>query len=214
MKRNETVEVRITEERKQRWNEYVEESTEVANLSDLIRLACEQKITGAIDREAVDLPEVTVGEEMESGINQLDAKLDEVVRSLAELESEINNTESHEQLVDDLRALLVEVPDRETFRELDAHASIHPRATNRIAGTPKALADIIGIDHTEAQKLLTRAERRYPDVQYITGKDGGIRYYRLNPDIEQVRSGQIDPKKDDGFRSVTELSNDNESPSE
>jgi hypothetical protein len=208
MRRKETVEVRVTESRKERWEKHVQESTEVANLSDFVRLACEQKISGAIDRESIDIPDVTVGEKVESEIKELDSKVNQVVRSLAELESELVTSGTDDPLVDDLKALLIEVPDKKTFKQIKALESNHPNIKRQISGTPEALADILGVGTADAQQALVRAERLYPDVKYMLGGNGSRRYYRLNPDVEPFHPGEIDPDEYEGFETATEVDNE------
>lgn len=90
-----TVSVRVTEERRQRWGEYIPEC-DAENVSQLVRMAVKHEIDGRVDApqtaEAAIEPEV-IGE-MTEGIDTLQKAVRDVQTRLSAIEEEIEVTDA------------------------------------------------------------------------------------------------------------------------
>jgi hypothetical protein len=201
--RTESIEVRVTSNRKEQWKSYVEQSDKHESLSGLIRLAVHQKVNNQ-DQSAIQstdggLPDITAqldeyNETLQQDIDKLEQLLTDEV-SLGDLD----------QLVDDLVSQLVEAPDAATFRELSVIRSNSTDIRARIEGTPSSLAHVLGVSKARMRRALARADEQHRDVQWIQSEWGEKRYYRQTPDPEPFLKETIDPDNVEGFCTGDEL---------
>jgi hypothetical protein len=211
MKRQESIEVRLTKDTKSSWEEYVEESTEVANLSDLVRLSVEQKINGVIDRQAIEAVDTNVeldGTELIEKINKVDQRNNQILDQIADINSQIDGGSGIEDLMQDIVSLLIHVPDEDTFKESKLTGMEHQDTAVAIDGTVGAFAEYFDEDRSRVRKALSRACREFPDVEYIISPTDKRQYFRIDPNVTGMNiPDEVDTEE---FKTATQIDNQND----
>jgi hypothetical protein len=211
MKRQESIEVRLTKDTKSSWEEYVEESTEVANLSDLVRLSVEQKINGVIDRQAIEAVDTNVeldGTELIEKINKVDQRNNQILDQIADIHSQIDGGSGIEDLMQDIVSLLIRVPDEDTFKESKLTGMEHQDTAVAIDGTVGAFAEYFDEDRGRVRKALSRAYREYPDVEYTISPTDKRQYFRIDPNVTGMNiPDEVDTEE---FKTATQIDNQND----
>lgn len=217
-RRSERVTVKLTPQRKERWEEYAESESDYENLSDLVRLAVQKEMTGALDREAVEELDISMNTEslkqtVETAMGDITTDLESIQTDIAEIQNEIKHNDDVQQLADDLAGQLPRTnspdeffdrhypanPNTRDLPEFDQETGIEKREIALQWSTPEAWAAYLNESVGEVRRALERAREYYPDVQVFehtwnttssepTGDLAGRRYYHLPDGYETEES--------------------------
>lgn len=185
MKRSESIEVRVTKKRKERWQKEVEKSNEVGNLSDLIRLSVVQKVNGILDENAIDeIPLDFDDGKMLEEMSELKKTNIKLVEEISDIKSRMGNSDEIAELSRDLEEIMIQVPSEDEFRKVEIHGMSLVDDEISIIGTAEAFAEYLNRDVGKIHQALSRSKRQNPNVEFIYSDSGARRYYKLNPKVD------------------------------
>jgi hypothetical protein len=204
MRRTESVEIRITKERKERWENEVEKSNEVNNLSDLIRLSVVQKINGVLDEEAInEIPLDIDDEKLVAKLSDLEETNSKIIEEISDIKSGLGDGDEVIELSRDLQSMMVEVPSEDSIEDVKPTGLELVDDQVSIIGTAEAFSDYFDKDIGLIRQALSRAKRQNPNVEYTYTEYGERRYYKINPNISELHIPEnVDTE---GFKTVTEM---------
>lgn len=161
--------LRVPEERKEAWEDAVENSVEYTNLSDLIRKSVERELSDAPDPDAATAVDVDLGEvtdrldEMQDQLDRLNRKMDRVAeadvgiseereRDIAnQLQDHLPRVQSEKEMEDIARKLIVELADtdmqtlveeeRVEYGSIDLYAEYLDKPRHAVEAAARRLAD-------------------------------------------------------------------------
>lgn len=177
------VNLQVTDEQKERWNEYVEQSNEHKSLSQLIRFTVEREIGGSDESQGsvgIDDEEI---QSLREENRELNAKLDSVAEAVERIENRLDEPSS------DTRDLANEIFGVLPFRDTIENDKGRPRANHAKEGSGKgtveSVAERMDTDEYRTLQALDLLERDMSMVKKadVFG-DGETRYYRDEDEYE------------------------------
>jgi hypothetical protein len=202
MKRQTSIEVRVTEKQKTQWKEHAEQSNEVTNLSELIRLAVHQKINGILDKELLEDLDTQPNEPPE-GLDEISNQQTQILERLEDIDARVTKYGDAANLIDEIRGLLIEVPNRDAFEELCLTGTEHRDQEVSIVGTASAFAEYLDEDLGRVRGALADLAEEFTSIEYTTAGYGGRQYFKINRRLNEVQiPDEIDP---DEFKTATTL---------
>lgn len=180
----------MTPNKKQRWEQAVDDNPEYDNLTDLVNLSVEREISGALDRDAVrdlDLDTSTL-EDLDEHVREMAERLARVDDRVADIESTIKTDDDIAELA---RELYEELPPLKHVKEIDVKPRSEMSADERLRhdSTPDARTNLYEVSADDARRALARAVELIPDVEWTETDDGRRRYYRIDRYPGELKDG-------------------------
>lgn len=194
MSDKEQVNVKIDSERKDRWEDYKDQSMEVSSMSDLVRLSVEKELSGLEGGSGDNSDNAQLGEiastlkDIQSDIGQLDKRLSRVETSTQEnpeldklanevfplLPDEEPGTRAWEEQLTDFQDELEAIEAGHT--EGDRENVVQSLAGWK--GTPEAIAEALDVSELDSRKALERLVSDMSGRVRTTDHAGEERYWR------------------------------------
>lgn len=170
------VQVQVSADRKERWDEYADETNR--SLSNLVRLAVDREIEGSASGSGSG----SLGEPTESTDPQVLTALGRIQQSIEGLEQRMRTIEQSAESEGPeynfrrvLFELLPKAPDGEEVGPNGETVSLPPQS---MGITPEELARRIGADAEEVSDAIERLSSEMTQVSGAVGEDGAY-YWRL-----------------------------------
>lgn len=193
-RKSERVTLKVTPERKARWESYVDEDPEYDGLTDLVTLAVEREISGALDRDAVRDLDLAVDFDL-GALEDIDEHVREMAERLGRLDDRVADVEATIKTDDDIselaRELYEELPSFRNAQGLDTKpdSEMTPDERLRHDSTPDAWANLYEVTTEDARRALSRATELFPDAEWTETDDGRRRYYRIDRYPGEIKDG-------------------------
>jgi len=197
--RTETIKTRVSPKEKEMIEEYLEKSGEFDSKSRLIRILLHRHITNNKQDVEIDTDEIksvidnSVGDLQtelneiseriaDIGVGDLQTELNEISERIADIEHKVRNSEDISELANDIYNQMLVLDDSideefETIQDFEKLAST-PEEEAAFTGSAKAFADLNGVNENTTRRALSRANDMFPDVKFVTERNGMRRYYR------------------------------------
>jgi len=185
--RTETIKVRVTPAKKEKFEKYIEDTGEFPSVSQLLRASANAHIQQD-DTQTTDI-------DPEQLTNAVEVGLSDVHERLARIEQEVNrvdtavtpNEEDVDDLADDIAMQLPVMDSSEEFRDTNAimeeraHSGMSDLDFTKEMSTIGFWSDFVDADENKTRRAITRAVNWYPDVQWMYDENmGKRRYYRTS----------------------------------
>lgn len=177
--RTELVQIKVTPDEKQKFQEYVESTNEFDSLSRMFRVLAHRHIeTDGQERDAtVDTEEIV--DAVDIAVADVVERLERVEDKVAELDSSIRTDDEIGQLTHEIVSNL---PIYESDDQIPKPTEIDQGGVEDLEmaqqlSTVDAWADYFEISVDKARRALARAQE-HPDVKYVEGARGYRRYYK------------------------------------
>jgi len=179
--RTETIKTRVTEKEKKMIDNYLNESGNFNSKSRLIRVLLHNHIKGD-NQQDVNIDTDEIKSVIDESVGGLQKELNEISDRIADIEHKVRNSEDISELANDIYNQMLVLDDSineefETIQDFEKLAST-PEEEAALTGSAKAFADLNGVNENTTRRALSRATDMYPDVKFITEKNGMRRYYR------------------------------------
>jgi len=179
--RTETIKTRITEDEKNMVENYLEESNEFESKSKLLRVLLYRHIKED-DKQNVQIDTGEIKTVVEDSMDEIEIKLNKMSEKISDLEQTVKTSDDISKLANDIYNQMLVLDDSideefETIQDFEKIASA-PEEEAALVGSAKAFSDLFGEDEDTMRRGLARANDMFPDVKYVTERDGLRRYYR------------------------------------
>ncbi|WP_232686519.1 hypothetical protein [Halobacterium zhouii] len=187
--RTERIMVRMTPQRKEKFEAFLEETGEYPSLSQLLRASANEKVEGRMndgETASIDAEEVTNAVEIAMG--DVTERLDRIEQEVGRVDTAVQpDEEDIDDLADDIAVQLPVMDDGSEFRGMNeimeerAHSGLSGLDFTREMSTVGFWADFVESDNNKTRRALTRAASWYPDVQWTYDESmNERRYYRTS----------------------------------
>lgn len=188
--RTETIKVRVTPERKQKFKNYIEDTGEYPSLSQLLRASANEKVegrmAGADNGSSIDADEITNA--VEIALGDVTERLDRIEQEIERVDTAVQPEEEDiDDLADDIAVQLPVMDDGSEFRRTNEimeerhHSGMSDFEFTREMSTVEFWSDYVDADQNKTRRALSRAASWYPDVKWVYDEDmGERRYYRTS----------------------------------
>jgi len=178
--RTETIKTRVSAKEKEMIEEYLEKSGEFDSKSRLIRILLHRHITN--NKQDVEIDTDEIKSVIDNSVGDLQTELNEISERIADIEHKVRNSEDISELANDIYNQMLVLDDSideefETIQDFEKLAST-PEEEAAFTGSAKAFADLNGVNENTTRRALSRATDMYPDVKFVTERNGMRRYYR------------------------------------
>ncbi|MFD1646683.1 hypothetical protein [Haloarchaeobius litoreus] len=187
--RTERIMVRMTPRKKEKFEEYLEETGEYPSLSQLLRASANEKVEGRMrggEGASIDAEEVTNA--VEIAIGDVTERLERIEQEVARVDTAVQpDEEDIDTLADDIAVQLPVMdsgdgfkPGNDVLREA-THGDVDGIDYARDISTVGAWSDYVDADANKTRRALSRAASWYPDVKWVHDDDlGERRYFRIS----------------------------------
>jgi len=178
--RTETIKTRVSPKEKEMIEEYLEKSGEFDSKSRLIRILLHRHITN--NKQDVEIDTDEIKSVIDNSVGDLQTELNEISERIADIEHKVRNSEDISELANDIYNQMLVLDDSideefETIQDFEKLAST-PEEEAAFTGSAKAFADLNGVNENTTRRALSRANDMFPDVKFVTERNGMRRYYR------------------------------------
>lgn len=178
--RTETIKTRVSPKEKEMIEEYLEKSGEFDSKSRLIRILLHRHITN--NKQDVEIDTDEIKSVIDNSVGDLQTELNEISERIADIEHRVRNSEDISELANDIYNQMLVLDDSideefETIQDFEKLAST-PEEEAAFTGSAKAFADLNGVNENTTRRALSRANDMFPDVKFVTERNGMRRYYR------------------------------------
>lgn len=160
---------------------------EFPSLSQLLRAAANKHIEEDTTTTAEINPD-QITDAVENALGDVTERLERIEDELAHIDTEVGESEDVETMVQDIVAELPVMDDGAEFSddltpgEQAGDASVLEFC--KLSSTPSAWSDYVEEDVTKTRRALSRLIEWYPDVEYISDEERGVRrYYRPSKEL-------------------------------
>jgi len=180
-KRTETIKTRVTKKEKKEIENYLEESGEFESKSRLVRVLLYRHINGNSQQDIqIDTDEIKSA--VDDGMDELKIGLNKIEEKIADIEQAVKTSDEISRLANDIYNEMLVLDDSidkefETIQDFEKIGST-PEEEAALTGSAKAFSDLFGEEEYTIRRALARANDMFPDVKFVTERDGMRRYYR------------------------------------
>jgi hypothetical protein len=166
MAKDADVHIAVTSDRKQRWEEYVEQDPNLGSMTELVRHGVEDYIERSQSGGDDGVQEID-WEPVLQPLNELQGGMEEAVQGIEEINDRVGETKKAVELADTIYPLL---PEASSPSDLDdARRELGEDATDRelaeATGDARHFAEMLNREMTEVLDAMVLAENKNPEVQ-------------------------------------------------
>ncbi|MFC7018563.1 MULTISPECIES: hypothetical protein [Haloarcula] len=185
--RTETIKVRVTPERKEKFEKYIEDTGEFPSVSQLLRASANAHIHQD-DEQTTDIDPEQITSAIEIGLSDVHERLARIEQEVNRVDTAVQpNNEDVDDLADDIAMQLPvmdsskELRDTNAIMEERAHSGMSDLEFTKEMSTIEFWADFVDADKNKTRRAINRATNWYPDVQWTYDENmGKRRYYRTS----------------------------------
>jgi|GEM_PF-5550227 len=185
--RTETIKVRVTPDKKEKFEKYIEDTGEFPSVSQLLRVSANEHIKQD-DEQTPDIDAEQLTNAVEDGLSDVHERLARIEQEVNRVDTAVQpNKEDVDDLADDIAMQLPvmnsseELRDTNAIMEERAHSGMSDLEFTKEMSTIEFWADFVDADENKTRRAITRAANWYPDVQWTYDESmGKRRYYRTS----------------------------------
>ncbi|AHZ22861.1 hypothetical protein E6P09_02890 [Haloferax mediterranei ATCC 33500] len=186
--RTETIKVRVTPEKKAKFESYIEETGEFPSVSQLLRASANSHIDEQDNATPTEINTDQVTNAVEIALSDVTERLERIEHEIVRVDSAVQpQEEAVDDLADDIAVQLPVMDSGDEFREhqdvlRDAtHGDLDGLDLTKEMSTVGFWSDFVDADKNKTRRAISRAVQWYPDVQWTYDEDlGERRYYRTS----------------------------------
>ncbi|WP_139171076.1 hypothetical protein [Halorientalis regularis] len=162
--RSELIQVRVTPDKKEEFEEFVEKSLDFNTLSNFLRISAKKQIQETNDGDIADKKEIV--DAIDDSLAGIKGELERLNDRIADVESAVHDADDE---IDTLaREIYRELPEFRSEEGFDRDRPSHERVVEegKTLSTPTAWADWFGVEVPTARRACGRMLEYYPEVEF------------------------------------------------